>query len=108
PGPLRELLTLKARVTGETDAVMEVPAADPAGEGREEEAVLGLMASDAEALRHKSFTACSEDELAAVRRIMAKIKLTPPRRRARRRRAAASGRHPDMRATVREPMRMQG
>ena len=46
--------------------------------------MLGLMASDAEALRHKSFAACTPEELAALRRIMARIRLTPPRRRTRR------------------------
>jgi len=108
PGPLRELLTLRARVTSETDAVLEVPATDPAGDGEEEKATLGLMASGAEALRHKSFAACTPEELAAVRRIMARIKLTPPRRRARRTRGAASGRYPDMRQMVRDSMRMHG
>jgi uncharacterized protein len=107
-GPLRELLTLRARVTSEADAVLEVPATDPAGDGEEEEATLGLMASDVEALRHKSFAACTPDELAAVRRIMARIKLTPPRRRTRRTRGAASGRYPDMRQMVRDSMRMHG
>ena len=70
--------------------------------------MLGLMASDAEVLRHKSFTACTPEELAALRRIMARIRLTPPRRRTRRTAAARSGRTPDLRRTVRESMRMHG
>jgi uncharacterized protein len=107
--PIRELLTLKARVTAETQAVLEVPAADPAaGEHLQEEAALGLMASDAEALRHKSFASCTPDELAALRRIMARIALTPPRRRTRRTVAARSGRCPDLRRTVRESLRTCG
>ena len=90
--------------------MLEVPATDPAQDGQpEEQAMLGLMASDAEALRHKSFTACTPEELAAVRRIMARIRLTPPRRRTRRTRAPApAGRAPDLRRTVRESMRMHG
>jgi hypothetical protein len=107
-GPLRELLTLKARVAGETEAVLEIPATDPAGEGREEEAILGLMASDVETLRHRSFAACTDEELAALRRIMARIKLTPPKRRARRTQSASCGRFPDMRQMVRESLRMHG
>ncbi len=95
-------------MTTEAQAALEVPATDPAGEGREEEATLGLMASGAEALRHKSFAACTPAELAAVRRIMARIRLTPPKRRTRRTHAASSGRAPDMRRTVRETMRMHG
>jgi uncharacterized protein with von Willebrand factor type A (vWA) domain len=66
------------------------------------------MASDAEILRHKSFAACSPEELAALRRIMARIRLTPPRRRTRRTAAASSGRSPDLRRTVWESMRMHG
>src|SRR5581483_11360570 len=108
PGPLRELLPLKARVTGETEAVLEVPAAEPGSDGEEEEAVLGLMASDAEALRHKSFAACTPEELAAVRRIMAKIRLAPPRRRTRRTHTAPAGQSPDLRRMVRESLRLHG
>ncbi len=107
-GPVRELLKVKAHVTAETMAVLEVPATDPDGDGRQEEAALGLMASDAEVLRHKSFTACTPEELAALRRIMTRIRLTPPRRRTRRTVAARSGRAPDLRRTVRESMRMHG
>jgi uncharacterized protein len=106
--PVRELLTIKALVTAETQAVLQVPATDPDGDGRQEEAVLGLMASDAETLRHKSFAACTPEELAALRRIMARIRLTPPRRRTRRTAAARSGRAPDLRRMVRESLRMQG
>ncbi len=107
--PVREMLTLKAQVTAETQAVLEVPATDPPAGGREEEqATLGLMASGAEALRHKSFAACTPEELAAVRRIMARIRLTPPKRRTRRARSAPSGRSPDLRRTVRESLRMHG
>ena len=107
-GPVRELLKVKAHVTAETMAVLQVPATDPDGTGRQEEAALGLMASDAEVLRHKSFTACTPEELAALRRIMTRIRLTPPRRRTRRTVAGRSGRVPDLRRTVRESLRMQG
>jgi uncharacterized protein len=106
--PITEMLTLKARPTAEAQAVLEVPATDPAGDGHEEEATLGLMASDAEALRHKLFADCTPEELAAVRRIMARLRLTPPRRRTRRTAAARSGRSPDLRRTVRESMRTHG
>lgn len=103
-----ELLTIKAAVPGQTQAVLQVPATDPEREERGEEAMLGLMASDAEALRHKSFAACTPEELAAVRRIMTRIRLTPPRRRTRRTARASRGRAPDLRRTVRESMRMHG
>ena len=66
------------------------------------------MASDVEVLRNKSFAACTPDELAALRRIMHRIRLTPPRRRARRTVRARAGTRPDMRRTIRETMRTHG
>src|SRR5258708_19646975 len=89
-------------------AVLDVPATDPPGDGDEEEAQLGLMASDAEALRRKSFAACTPEELAALRRIMTRIRLTPPRRRTRRTRPARSGRAPDLRPTIPASIRPRG
>jgi uncharacterized protein len=108
PDPVRELATLRARVEREADATLVAPASSPDGEGDEEEAVLGWMASDAEALKHKSFDACTPDELAALRRIMKRIRLAPPRRRTRRTAPARSGRAPDLRRTARETMRLHG
>ena len=111
PGPLGEILTLTARLGPEAQSVLEVPATEPPpdpADGTEEEATLGLMASDAEALRHKAFTACTPGELAAVRRIMRRIRLAPPRRRTRRTAAAPAGRSPDLRRMVRESMRTGG
>ena len=106
--PVREVLTLRAHAGAETQAVLEVPATDPAAEGNEEQAVLGLMASDVDTLRHKSFAACTPEELAALRRIMTRIRLTPPRRRTRRTVAGNSGRTPDLRRTVRASLRVGG
>ena len=106
--PVRELLTLRAQAGAETQAVLEVPATDPAAEGNEEQAVLGLMASDVDTLRHKSFAACTPEELAALRRIMTRIRLTPPRRRTRRTVAGSAGRTPDLRRTIRASLRAGG
>jgi hypothetical protein len=107
-GPVRELLTLRAQAGTDTQAVLEIPATELDPEGRPDEATLGLMASAAEALRHKSFAACTAAELAALRRIMARIRLTPPRRRTRRTVPSAAGRTPDLRATIRESLRRGG
>jgi uncharacterized protein len=106
--PVRELVTLKAQASAESDAPMALPDLDRAGEGDEQEAVLGWMASDVAALKHKAFAACTAEELAAVRRIMARIKLTPPRRRSRRTVPGRTGRAPDLRRTVRESLRLHG
>ena len=77
----------------ENQSVIEVPSTEPGIRGKdEEEARLGLMASDIELWRHKEFAACTPEELAALRRIMARIRVIPPRRRSRRTRAAAAWR----------------
>jgi uncharacterized protein with von Willebrand factor type A (vWA) domain len=93
----------------ESQAVIEIPATEPGRPGKdEEEARLGLMASDLEIWRHKAFAACTEEELAALRRIMNRIRVVPPRRRTRRTLAAPAGSRPDLRRTVRTTMRMHG
>jgi len=97
------------RVTAGSQLEMELPAGEPAGDGHDEEqATLGLMASDVAVLREKSFAACTPEELAALRRIIARVRLTPPRRRTRRTAPARAGHRPDMRRTVRETMRAHG
>jgi uncharacterized protein len=99
--------SLKSRA--EAQATLQVPQTEPGRPGGdEEETRLGLVASDAATLRTKSFTACTPEELAAVRRIIKTIALTPPRRRTRRGVTAPSGRVPDLRRTVRETLRTHG
>jgi hypothetical protein len=103
--PLADVLTLRASTI---DATLTAPATE-AREGEEnEQAPLGLQASSADILRHKSFAACTDAELAALRRIMAAIRLTPPRRRTRRTRPARAGRTPDLRRTIRTSLRTSG
>jgi uncharacterized protein len=108
--PAASLLMLRASATAEAEAAAFVmPGTEPGPEEKDEEpSVLGWMASDVAALKHRSFAACTPAELAALRRIMARLRLTPPRRRTRRTRAAASGRTPDLRKTIRDSMRMHG
>ena len=107
-GPDDEL-TLMLRASLAAQGALALPSTEPGESGEEDDAVLGWMASDVDALKHKSFAACTPTELAALRRIMARIRLTPPRRRTRRTAAArSSGSHPDPRRTIRESMRMHG
>jgi hypothetical protein len=104
-----EALTLMLHASVRAQGALAIPAVEPGDSGDQDEAVLGWMASDVEALKHKSFAACTPEELAALRRIMARIRLTPPRRRTRRTASArSSGSRPDPRRTVRESLRMQG
>ena len=93
----------------EARSALQLPETERLGEERQdEEAILGLMASDVSALKHKAFASCTPEELAALRRIMRTVRLTPPRRRSRRTAAAAAGPRPDLRRTVREAMRTHG
>jgi uncharacterized protein with von Willebrand factor type A (vWA) domain len=108
--PAASLLMLRASAAADAEAAAFVmPGTRRDAEEREEEPpVLGWMASDVDALKHRSFDACTPAELAALRRIMARLRLTPPRRRTRRTRPASSGRKPDLRKTIRDSMRMHG
>jgi uncharacterized protein with von Willebrand factor type A (vWA) domain len=100
---------LSAQSVAEAEAALVMPGTEPGPEEDEERPALGWMASNVDALKHRSFTACTPDELAALRRIMTRIRLTPPRRRTRRTRPAGrGGTEPDMRATIRASMRMHG
>ena len=106
--PVEQVLQLRVHAM-EVDAVLEVPAVEPSeGDEEEHEATMGLVASGVDTLRHKAFAACTPDELREVRRIMERMRLTPPRRRTRRSRPARRGRTPDLRRTVRDSLRLHG
>jgi uncharacterized protein with von Willebrand factor type A (vWA) domain len=109
--PARNQLMLSAESVAEAEAALVMPGTEPGPEEDEEQPVLGWMASNVDALKHRSFTACTPEELAALRRIMTRMRLTPPRRRTRRTRtrpAKGNGTEPDIRATIRASMRMYG
>jgi uncharacterized protein with von Willebrand factor type A (vWA) domain len=107
-GPVQKMLKIKAQAAAEAEAAFEIPATEPSGKEEDEETLLGLMASNVETLKHRSFSECTDEELAAIRRIMARIKFTPPKRRTRRTRTSDDGRRPDMRRTIRQSMRTNG
>jgi uncharacterized protein len=108
-GPARGQLTVTAESVARAEAELVMPGPEPPDpEQDDERPVLGWMASDVDALKHRAFPACTPDELAALRRIMTRMRLTPPRRRTRRTQPAAAGTEPDLRAMIRESMRMHG
>lgn len=84
-----------------------VPAVEP-GETESEQESLGLAASTVDVSRHRSFAECTPEELVALRRILARLRLVPPRRRTRRLAPAPSGRVLDLRRMVRASLRTQG
>ncbi|MGQ0715790.1 MAG: vWA domain-containing protein [Pseudonocardiales bacterium] len=106
--PVQKMLKVKAQSAAVEEVPFDIPATEPAGKEQEEETLLGLMASNVETLKHRAFGECTKDELDAIRRIMARVKLTPPKRRTRRTRTARDGRRPDMRRTIRESLRTNG
>jgi uncharacterized protein with von Willebrand factor type A (vWA) domain len=108
-GPGRGELKFTVDAAAEVEAALMMPGTEPGPEDGRPRPVLGWMASDVDALKHRSFPACTPDEVAALRKIMARMRLTPPRRRTRRTRPAPGrGTEPDLRATIRESMRMHG
>jgi uncharacterized protein len=109
--PAATQLMLTPQSVAEAEAALVMPGQEPDKEAADEERpVLGWMASSVAALKHRSFTACTPEELAALRRIMKRIQLAPPRRRTRRTKTSptAASTSPDMRATIRATMRMHG
>lgn len=91
------------------ESVFEVPSGEiPQEGGDEQENRLGAQASAVVVDRSKSFAECTEEELEALRRIMAKLRTAPPQRRTRRHRGATSGRRLDLRRMARETMRSHG
>jgi len=75
------------------------PKRPPGGEDTELDATLTFSAR--EVLQKKDFASMSAEELAAVRAMLARLKLPLPVRRVRRTRAAARGHAVDLRATLR-------
>jgi uncharacterized protein with von Willebrand factor type A (vWA) domain len=106
-GPLREFLQLRAQVSPEAASMLELLPGEDSGEERPEEEEQGLMASTIESLRHKRFVDCTPEELEALRKLMARFRLRPPRRKTRRTRPAPRSRYPDLRRTIRHGLRTQ-
>ena len=99
---------LKSSPNGQS--VLQIPDSETErpGGGNDEEVQMGLMASPIDVTRTKRFNDCTEAELAALRRIMSTIRLTPPRRQTRRIRPDPTGRRLHMRRMAQESMRRHG
>ncbi|MFQ5426185.1 MAG: VWA domain-containing protein, partial [Gaiellales bacterium] len=89
----------------------ESPEEEAAGaeEGDEEEIADPelVLASTVEILKEKSFSRCTDEELAQLAQLMARIRLAVPERRTRRRERAKLG-SPDLRRTIRRSFRTGG
>ena len=83
-------------------------AAATASEEPRAEVALPMRASDEEVLRDKRFDALEPDELAALYRVMAQLRVATPLRRTRRARRDRHGERIDLRRTLRDSMRTGG
>jgi uncharacterized protein len=97
------------RSSANAAATLELPDAEAGDTGSEQTPTrLGLVASPVEVQRTKAFAACTPEELAALRRLMAGIRLVPPRRRTRRSVKAPDGPRLDLRRMARDQLRRHG
>lgn len=99
--------TTERAVPQGSTGTLNVPDSEPGDEqGDDQTLVLGLQASSVEIERHKRFAACTPEELVQLRRIMARIRLEPPKRRTRRQTHARYGARIDIRRMARDTMRL--
>ncbi|MCW2898555.1 MAG: hypothetical protein JWO67_820 [Streptosporangiaceae bacterium] len=78
------------------------------GSAAEGDPLAGAIASPVDALRRRSFSAATEDELRAIQELMGHIVLVMPTRRSRRTRAAHHGPIIDLRRSVRSAIQTDG
>ncbi|MEA2501059.1 MAG: uncharacterized protein QOD01_1170, partial [Actinomycetota bacterium] len=107
-GPLQHLLKMKVHLDPEAETEFEVLTQPEAGQEKQFDAPTGLMGSNMEVLRHKRFAEMTDEEKAALRKLMQKFKFLPPKRRTRRTVASDRGIRPDLRRTIRSAMRRHG
>jgi len=104
-----QLLKTRQKPSPEAETVMEMlEEQEQEGEEKDQNPPSGIMASTLEVLRQKKFGECTPEELAALRAMMARFRLIPPKRLTRRHKKAHKGKRPDLRDTVRGAMRQGG
>jgi len=90
-GEGKKVVEMKKQASAETEALMEMlMEEEKEGQEREGEPPSGIMASTLEVLRKKAFGECTPEELAALRALMARFRLIPPKRLTRRTEKARS------------------
>lgn len=98
------------RASSNASAALEIPNTEEGlpGEINPEEVKLGYVASVNEVYRYKEFAECSDAELRQVRRMISRMRVTPPKRRTHRMTRTRRSRMLDMRRMVRDSMRNLG
>ncbi len=102
-------IKMKFKSSTNTQAVLDIPDVESGSPGSaEEEIKMGLVSSTSEIYRNKSFKECNPEELASLRRMISKFKLSPPKRVTRRISSNSKGSKIHMRKMLRELMRRHG
>ena len=98
------------RASSNAGATLEIPNTEEGlpGEISPDEVKLGYLASTSEVYRHKAFADCSDEELRQLRRLMSRMRVTPPTRRTHRMTKAKRSATLDMRRMARDTMRAMG
>jgi len=98
------------RSSSNAGATIEIPNTEEGlpGEISPDEVKLGYVASTSEIYRHKAFADCSDAELRQLRRLMSRMRVTPPKRRTHRMTRSRKPALLDMRRMVRDSMRALG
>jgi uncharacterized protein with von Willebrand factor type A (vWA) domain len=105
-GPAKRML----RSSANAGATLEIPNTEEGlpGEINPDEVKLGYVASTTEVYRHKEFADCTDAELRQVRRLISRMRITPPKRRTHRMTRTRRSSTLDMRRMVRDTMRNLG
>lgn len=98
------------RASANAGATLEIPNTEEGlpGEISPDEVKLGYLASTSEVYRHKAFADCSPEELRQLRRLLSRLRVTPPVRRTHRTTRARRSATLDLRRMAREAMRSLG
>lgn len=98
------------RSSANAGATLEIPNTEVGlpGEISPDEIKLGYVASASEVYRHKAFADCTDLELRQLRRLMSRMRVTPPKRRTHRMARARRSPMLDMRRMARQAMRSLG
>lgn len=100
--------TMKA--SSAAGATVEIPNTEEGlpGEISPDEVKLGYVASTSDIQRHKAFADCTDEEIRQLRRLMSRMRVTPPKRKTHRTTRARRSSTLDMRRMARESMRSLG
>ena len=101
---------LTLRSSSNAGATLEIPNTEEGipGDISPDEIKLGYLASTSDVYRFKAFSECSEDEIRQVRKIISRMRVTPPVRRTHRTTRSRKAARLDLRRMVRESMRNLG